>query len=64
MLVLTRRQNESIVIPEFGVKVTVLGWRDGKLRVGIECPREVRIYREEVFRRIEDEGRKEVRRRE
>ena len=51
MLVLTRKQGEKIVIGN-GVVITVVEIDRGKVRLGIEAPREVRIAREEVRERI------------
>ena len=50
MLVLTRRVNERIVIGD-DVTVTVLEVRGDQVRLGIEAPREVKVFREEVLRR-------------
>lgn len=47
MLVLTRKQNEEIVIGD-NVKVTVLQIKGNSIRLGIEAPREVRIVRGEL----------------
>ncbi len=47
MLVLTRKQNEEIVIGD-NVKVTVLQIKGNSIRLGIEAPKEVRIVRAEL----------------
>jgi len=51
MLVLTRKIGEGIVIDE-DVRVTLLEDRDGKIRLGIEAPKEKKIYRQEIYDRI------------
>jgi carbon storage regulator len=51
MLVLTRRSNQSIMIGE-DVEVTVLAVSGEKVRLGIDAPAEVPIFRREVFVRI------------
>jgi len=51
MLVLTRRAGEGIIIGD-DVKVTILESQDGKIRIGIEAPRDRKIYRQEVYDRI------------
>jgi len=56
MLVLTRRIGESIKINE-DVKITVIDVKGKNIRLGIEAPRETKIYREEVFLRIKQENR-------
>ena len=50
MLVLTRRVNERIVIGD-NVVVTVLEVRGEQVRLGIEAPRDVKVFREEVLLR-------------
>ena len=55
MLVLTRRNGESIVIGN-EVVVTVLEVRGDQVRIGIDAPRDVQIHREEVFRQLETEN--------
>lgn len=47
MLVLSRRQNESIFIGK-DIVVTVLSNRGGQVRIGIDAPKEITILREEI----------------
>jgi len=51
MLVLTRRTGESLVIDD-DTTVTVLGVSGNQVRLGVNAPREVSIYREEIYQRI------------
>ena len=51
MLVLTRKAGEGIIIGD-DVKVTVLESQDGKVRIGIEAPKDRKIYRQEIYDRI------------
>ncbi len=48
MLVLSRRVNESIIIPGLNVTVRVVGVQGGKVRLGIEAPKDVALLREEL----------------
>lgn len=48
MLVLTRRENESLVIGD-DIKLTVLAVKGGQVRVGIQAPQHVAIHREEIL---------------
>ncbi|MBD3754342.1 MAG: carbon storage regulator CsrA [Gammaproteobacteria bacterium] len=48
MLVLTRREGESLLIGD-NVKLTILAVKGGQVRVGIEAPQEVSIHREELL---------------
>ncbi len=60
MLVLTRRIGQSIKINE-DVKITVIDVKGKNIRLGIEAPKETKIYREEVFLRIKEENRSAAR---
>jgi carbon storage regulator len=51
MLILTRNQNESIVIDD-DIKITVLSYNYGQVRLGIEAPEDVEIWREEIYDRL------------
>ena len=55
MLVLTRKPGQSIMIGD-GVEVQVLSVAGEKVRLGITAPREVSIFRNEVYDRIEGEA--------
>jgi carbon storage regulator len=54
MLILTRRTGETLHIGDT-VKVTVMGIKGNQVRLGIEAPKEVPVYREEIFVRIQKE---------
>lgn len=65
MLVLSRKSNESVVVGgpngvERLVKVTVLGIRDGKVRLGFEADTDFPVHRWEVWERIRAGGRPET----
>ncbi len=47
MLVLSRKVGESILISE-SIRVTVVQAADGRIRLGIEAPPEVKVLREEL----------------
>ena len=55
MLVLTRRSRQSIMIGD-EIEVSVLSVSGEKVRVGIEAPDDVPIFRKEVYLRIAGEG--------
>jgi carbon storage regulator len=55
MLVLTRKPGQSIMIGD-GVEVQVLSVAGEKVRLGITAPRDVSIFRDEVYDRIENES--------
>lgn len=51
MLALTRKSKEAVRIGG-NITVTVVEVKGGQVRLGIEAPPDVRIYREEVYERI------------
>ena len=51
MLVLSRKAEESMYIGD-DIKITVLDIRGGQVRIGITAPQDVKIHREEVYKRI------------
>ena len=55
MLVLTRKTSQAIMIGE-DVEVSVLAVAGDKVRIGIEAPRAVPVYRKEVWLEIKQEG--------
>ena len=55
MLVLTRRLGESINIGD-DVKITVVDIDGKQVKIGIEAPRDISIFREEVYERIKQEN--------
>jgi carbon storage regulator len=57
MLVLSRKNNESIVIND-QIVVTVIEVRGDKVRLGIEAPREVPVHRREVYNKIREAERR------
>jgi len=59
MLVLSRKPGERIVIGE-NIVLTVLGVYGNKVRLGVEAPRDLSIYREEIHRRRQDASRHEA----
>ena len=52
MLVLTRKANQSIMIGD-DIEVSVLSVLGEKVRLGIQAPRDVPVFRKEVFLEIQ-----------
>jgi carbon storage regulator len=48
MLVLTRRIGETIVIND-NITIQVIGAKDNKISIGINAPKDVLVYREEIY---------------
>ena len=57
MLILSRRLNEKIVIGD-NITVSVVEVRGDQVKLGIDAPRSVKVFREEVFNAIQEENRK------
>ncbi len=57
MLILSRRINEKIVIDD-DIVVSIVEVRGDQVKLGIEAPRNVKVFREEVFNAIQEENRK------
>jgi carbon storage regulator len=55
MLVLTRKSNQSIMIGD-DVEITVLSIVGDKVRIGIQAPREIPVFRTEVYLEIQQEN--------
>ena len=54
MLVLTRKSNQSIMIGD-EIEVSVLAIMGEKVRIGIEAPRSVPVFRKEVYVEIQQD---------
>jgi carbon storage regulator len=55
VLVLTRKTNQSIMIGD-DVEVTVLAVSRDKIRLGITAPRDIPVFRKEVYLSIKEEN--------
>jgi carbon storage regulator len=50
MLVLSRRLNEKLLIPCIRTAIQVLSIQGGQVRLGVEAPTEVAVFREEIYK--------------
>ena len=55
MLALTRKKGESLVLNN-NIEITVLEIRGDQIKIGIQAPKEVPIYRKEVYVQIQKEN--------
>lgn len=53
MLALSRKKNEAIVVNN-NVEVTILEIKGDQVKLGITAPREVPVYRKEVYVQIQE----------
>lgn len=59
MLILSRKLNEAIQIGD-KIKITVVEIRGNKIRLGIEAPGDVEVYRQEIWTTIQQERAKQA----
>ncbi len=55
MLILTRKLNEAIQIGD-NVRLKVLHISDGQVKIGIDAPNDVRIFRAEIYAEVEKQN--------
>ena len=56
MLILSRKTNEKIMIGD-DISVSIIEIRGDQVRLGVDAPRTVKVYRQEVFDAIRAENR-------
>jgi len=59
MLVLTRKKGQSLNIGD-NIRIVVLDVTGDNVRVGIEAPVEIAVYRSEIYQAIQQENREAV----
>lgn len=55
MLALSRKKNEAIVINN-NIEITILEIKGDQVKLGIAAPKEVPVYRKEVYLQIQEEN--------
>lgn len=53
MLALSRKKNEALVINN-NIEITILDIRGDQVKIGISAPKEVPVYRKEVYIQIQE----------
>lgn len=56
MLVLSRKKKESIMIGDT-IEIKIISVEGDQVRIGIEAPRNLDVYRKEIFDAIQEENR-------
>lgn len=59
MLALSRKSSESIMIGN-DIEVTILDIRNDQVKIGIRAPKDVGIYRKEIYLQIQEENKQAV----
>ena len=54
MLALTRKKGESLIINN-NIEVSILEIRGDQIKLGISAPKDVSIYRKEIYLQIQEE---------
>ncbi len=55
MLVLTRKPGQTITIGD-DIKVTIMEIKGGQVKLGVEAPKNIAVYREEVYLKVQQEN--------
>ncbi|KNF09653.1 carbon storage regulator [Gottschalkia purinilytica] len=55
MLILTRKKGESLILNE-NIEINILDIKDGKIKIGINAPKDVSVYRKELYDSIQNEN--------
>lgn len=56
MLILSRKTNEKIIIGE-DISITIIEIRGDQVKIGVEAPKSVKVFRQEVYLAIQNENR-------
>ena len=59
MLVLTRKDDESIIIGK-DIEIKIIKTENGKVKIGIEAPKNIEINRKEIFEQIENQNKEAI----
>ncbi len=59
MLALSRRKNEALIINN-NVEITILEIKGEQVKIGITAPKDVPVYRKEVYAQIQDANKEAV----
>lgn len=59
MLALSRKKNEALIINN-NVEITILEIKGDQVKIGISAPKEVPVYRKEVYLQIQNANKEAV----
>ncbi|HAP34548.1 MAG TPA: carbon storage regulator [Bacteroidetes bacterium] len=55
MLILSRKIEEEIKIGD-SITIKILGIHEGQVRIGIDAPKDIKVYRSEIYQQIQNEN--------
>lgn len=55
MLILSRKKDQSIII-DGNIEVKIIAIEDGRVSIGIDAPRDMDIFRQELYQAIQEEN--------
>lgn len=55
MLILSRRKDESVII-DGRIEIAIVDIKGDQVKLGVKAPRDVKVFRNEVFQAIEAEN--------
>ena len=56
MLILSRKINEKVIIGE-DISISIIEIRGDQVRIGVDAPKSIKVFRQEVFEAIKAENR-------
>ena len=59
MLILNRKIGEGIILGD-NIEIKILDIQDGKIKIGIEAPKDIPILRKEVYDSVIEENQKSI----
>ncbi len=59
MLALSRKKNEAIIINN-NIEITILEIKGDQVKIGVSAPKEVPVYRKEVYVQIQDANKEAI----
>lgn len=59
MLALSRKKKEAIIINN-NIEITILDIKGDQVKIGISAPKDISIYRKEIYLQIQEENKESV----
>ena len=56
MLILSRKTNQKILIGD-NIELTIIDIRGDQVKIGVDAPASVKVFREEIYQEIQNENR-------